>query len=157
MKRLLLETRNLVPTDCPRSLLGVLRFIPLFCAGKSVKAVIVVPVPMRKNHTGDADYLVCSGNHRSAAAHICKVPIMAEVIETDADLLKIRDGAVIQCTTVAELVSACTEAAEGGGYVKGRWLEYLKMITDSGVVGFDEIDTVNRSAAALRRGGRPII
>ena len=157
MKRLQLDTKHLIPTDCPRSLLGILRFIPLFCAGKNVKAVIVVPAPMRKNHTGDADYLVCSGNHRSAAAHICKVPIKADVIETDADLLKIRDGAIIECTTVAELISACTEAAESGGYMKGRWLEYLKMITDSGVVGFDEDDTVNRSAAALGRGGRPII
>lgn len=66
----------------------------------------------------------------------------------------IKDGTAAGCDSAEQLVSSCLEAAESGGYLKGRWEEYLKMITDSGVVGYNERDTAQLSEIALRRGPR---
>ena len=154
MKRIILEPKYLIPTDCPRSLKGVLRFIPMLCAGKTLHPIAAVPVPASAGRSQSARYLVCSGNHRAAATFICKVAITADVIESDDDLSKVREGAVSEYHSVDDLAAACLEAAESGGYLAGGWEEYLRMITDSGVVGYSELDTARLSENALRRGPR---
>lgn len=134
--------------------MGVLKFVPRFCSCGKVPAIVVVSASALDGRAKTANYFVCSGNHRAAAAHICKVALVAEVVEADEDLVRIRDGAAAGCDSVEELVSSCLEAAESGGYLKGRWEEYLRMITDSGVVGYNERDTAQLSEIALRRGAR---
>ncbi len=155
MKSLSLDTECLIPTDCPRSLLGILKFIPDMCARRAVDPIVVVQASGPESEARAREYFVCSGNHRTAAAHICQVKIAAHVVTTEADLAELRDGAVTECSTIAELVDSCRNAAEDGGYLSGRWQEYLKMITDSEVVGFDEETTARMSEAAMRRGARP--
>jgi hypothetical protein len=156
LKRIIVDPKYLIPTDCPRSLTGILRFVPAFCARKSVSAIVVVPAPASPGRSKTTNYLVCSGNHRSAAAYICRMTLAADVVETDEDLVKVQEGAAAGCDSVEELVASCLEAAEGGGYLKGRWGEYLRMITDSGVVGYDERDTAQLSENALKRGARRV-
>lgn len=155
MKSLSLDTECLIPTDCPRSLLGVLKFIPDMCARRAVDPIVVVSASEPGSDPRSREYFVCSGNHRTAAAHICQVKIAAHVVTTDADLSELLDGDVTECTTLAALIASCRNAAEDGGYLSGRWQEYLKMITDSEVVGFDEETTARMSEAAMRRGARP--
>lgn len=117
------DPQYLIPTDCPRSLVGVLRFVPLLCAGKTLHAIAVVPVPASVSGTRQTNYLVCSGNHRAAAAYICKMAIVADVIESDVDLAHVREGVAAGYRSVDDLVAACLEAAESGGYLSGRWEE----------------------------------
>jgi hypothetical protein len=154
LQRIIVDPKYLIPTDCPRSLTGVLRFVPILCAGKYPRAIVVVPAPMMGMRDKTAHYLVCSGNHRAAAAYICEVALAANVVASDDDLAEISDGTASGCESVEQLVASCLEAAESGGYLKGRWEEYLRMITDSGVVGYDEQDTAQLSESALRRGAR---
>ncbi|MBK6736167.1 MAG: hypothetical protein IPG61_19285 [bacterium] len=154
LKRIAIDPKYLIPTDCPRSLTGILRFIPVFCARENVNAIVVIASPPQEKPANAMTYLVCSGNHRAAAAFICGTMITADVIEVDDDIPEIREGSAAGCDSVTALVSSCLEAAESGGYLTGRWEEYLRMITDSGVVGYNESDTAHLSESALRRGAR---
>jgi len=154
LKRIMIDPKDLIPTDCPRSLMGVLKFVPMLCAREALRPIIVVPVPSSARRKIPGGYLVCSGNHRAAAAHICRLGLAADVIEADADLRTIREGSVADYCTVNDLAAACLEAAESGGYLKGRWEEYLRMITDSGVVGYNERHTARLAESVLRRGGQ---
>ena len=152
MKRILLDPNCLIPTDHPRSLLGVIRFIPDFCSRRKVRPVLVIPTDVVPRDATVSRYFVCSGNHRAAAAYICGVRIEADVIETTRDLAKIDAGTAASCSSIEQLLQLCRDAAEGGGYLDGRWTEYLRMITDSGVVGFDERETVRKAEMAHRAG-----
>lgn len=148
MKRRVLDPNCLIPTDHPRSLLGVIRFIPDFCARRRVPPVLVIPADVAPRDVKVSQYFVCSGNHRAAAAYICEAQIEADVIETTSDLAKIDAGTAASCSSIDQLLQLCLDAAEGGGYFDGRWTEYLRMITDSGVVGFDERETVRKAEMA---------
>lgn len=149
MKRITVHPQYLIPTDCPRSLMGVLKFIPSLCAGKGVPPIIVVSASSRDERW--PDYYVCSGNHRAAAAHICKLEIEADAIEWPADIAVISEGEIAKCTSIGQLIVSCHEAAESGQYLTGRWVEYLRMITDSGAIGFEESDSVALAEQGLRR------
>ena len=141
MRAKLLHPRRLIPTDYPRSLMGILDFVPLLMRAEEIDPIIVVPVskvptgkPARKK---SAEYYICSGNHRAAAAFICDCHIVALVAECTEDLELISEGRVARCETIKELERACRREADDGEYIEGRWKEYLRMITDSRVVVFE--------------------
>ncbi len=151
MKRITIHPKYLIPTDCPRSLMGVLKFVPSLAAGRGVPTILVVSATSRSERY--PDYFVCSGNHRSAAAYICNLPISADIIEQPADMQHLCEGAITKCKSVGQLIASCHEAAESGQYLKGRWGEYLRMITDCGAIGFEESDSVDMARDVLRRSG----
>jgi hypothetical protein len=120
--------------------MGILKFVPLLMRAEEIHPIIVVPVsqvptgkPARKK---SAEYYICSGNHRAAAAYICDCRIAALVAECAEDLEIISEGRVARCETIKELERECRREADDGKYIEGRWQEYLRMITDSGVVAF---------------------
>lgn len=133
--------RRLIPTDYPRSLMGILKFVPMLMRAEEIYPIIVVPVskvPTGKPARQDSEeYYICSGNHRAAAAYICKCEIVALVAERAKDLELISEGRVARCETIKELERECRREADDGEYINGRWKEYLRMITDSRVVAFE--------------------
>ena len=133
-----LSPQFLIPTDHPRSLVGILKYVPLLVTNAEMKPVMVVPRERHPISKAKREYFVCSGNHRAAAAYICKLSVLARIIETDADIQGLLEGRASRYKTVPDLVAACYQEADGGLYLKGRWEEYLRMITDSSVVTYDE-------------------
>lgn len=134
----------LIPTDYPRSLWGILKFVPMLMRNENIKPIIVVPVtkvptcnPARQN---SEEFYICSGNHRAAAAYICECYLPAFVAESSGDLRMISEGRVARCESIKELERKCQREADNGEYIKGRWEEYLRMITDSRVVPYEDPD-----------------
>lgn len=142
----------LIPTDCPRAFMCIVRAIRALVYGLDVEPITVVP--RRSSPTaGEAhEYYVCDGHHRAAAAYICSVPIRAQIIEMAADLVSVREGRVARCATIADLQAECREEADGGHYLDGRWDEYLRMVPESGTVTFDEASAGNGNELRLPNG-----
>jgi hypothetical protein len=137
-----LDPQRLIPTDFPRSLWGILKFVPKLMRKEKIPPIIVVPVS--KVPTGkpapqkSQEFYICSGNHRAAAAYICQCSLPAYVAESRGDLRMISEGRVARCESIKELERNCRREADNGEYIKGRWEEYLRMITDSGVVDYED-------------------
>lgn len=150
MKKRLVNPNHLIPTDCPRTLMGILKFIPMLIYDVEIEPIVIVP--RAKAGSGNKrKYFVCSGNHRAAAAFICQCKISAVIVSKPEDLEKICEGKVARCKSVIDLESSCREEASSGLYLAGGWEEYLRMITDSGVVNYEESDGINMSDLDLKR------
>jgi hypothetical protein len=149
MKKISIDPNRLIPTDYPRSLMGVLCFVPLITDGDMPLPIVVVPRSDRGD--GPQDYYVCSGNHRAAAAFIASREIEAVVVESREDLDEICEGRAARCGSILDLENDCCEEARSGRYLEGGWIEYLRMITDSGVVPFEEQDGINIADLELKR------
>jgi len=143
LKMISVHPDDLIPTDHPRSLMGVLRFVPMLAHGRPVDPVVIIPQSDSREAPEPGDptpprYYVCSGNHRTAAAYVCDREISAMVMETPEDLDLVRQGRAAKCGTLLELEVSCWTESDAGHYLQGGWEEYLRMITDSGVVRFEE-------------------
>jgi hypothetical protein len=157
LKTISVIPEQLIPTDYPRSLLGILRFIPLMADNEPIDPVVVVP---RSSMEGDVSpdttknlplYYICSGNHRTAAAFICGRQVSVTVIESEKDMECVCEGRIARCQSILDLENKCCEEARSGRYLKGGWMEYLRMVTDSGVVHFEEKDGPSMSELDLHR------
>ena len=150
MIKRLVNPNHLIPTDYPRSLVGILKFIPKLIYDVEIEPIVIVP--RTKLGAGKKrKYFVCSGNHRAAAAFICQCKISAAIVSQPEDLSKICEGKVARCKSLIDLESNCCEEASSGQYLAGGWEEYLRMITDSGVVNYEESDGINLSDLDLKR------
>lgn len=149
MKRISIDPNRLIPTDYPRSLMGVLCFVPLIVDDDMPLPIVVIPRSDQEG--GPQEYFVCSGNHRAAAAFIASRKIDALVVESRSDLDEICEGRAAKCRSILDLETNCCEEAQSGRYLEGGWLEYLRMVTDSGVVPFEEQEGVNLSDLELKR------
>lgn len=149
MKKISIDPNRLIPTDYPRSLMGILCFVPLIVDDDMPLPIVVVP---RSDHgDGPREYFVCSGNHRAAAAFIASREIDAYVVESREDLQEICEGRAAKCRSILDLEQNCCEEARSGRYLEGGWLEYLRMVTDSGVVPFEEGDGMSITDMELKR------
>jgi len=152
LKIISVHAHQLIPTDYPRTLMGILRFIPMIFADEEIDPVVLV---LRSSpEPGEPQYFICSGNHRAAAAFICGCDITAVVVESKEDLSRICEGRVARCRSIMDLEQECREEANSGRYLKGGWEEYLRMVTDSGVVNFEDPDGPGINEFDLQRRSR---
>ena len=65
MKPISVHPDVLIPTDHPRSLVGILKFIPLIISGDYIDPIIIVPISCQESDrpddssSGPARYFVC--------------------------------------------------------------------------------------------------
>ena len=149
MKTISVDPNQLIPTDYPRSLMGILCFVPFLADGDMPEPIVIVP--RADSGDGPPQYYVCSGNHRAAAAFVASRKITAHVVESCADLAEICEGRAARCRSIMELEKDCCEEARSGRYLEGGWMEYLRMITDSGVVAFEDPDRLTMTDLELGR------
>lgn len=147
MRCAVLDPAQLVPTDDPRSLWGILGLVRVFMEHHedSLEPIIVLP-------SKPGEYYVCSGNHRAAAALICRRHIRAYVIASDSDVAALKEGDVAGCRTCTELKAACEQQVSDLHYRDGGWGEYFRVIAEDGRVDAGEVPSwMRRAVRTVRR------
>lgn len=125
---------QLVPTDSPRSLRVILSIIYDLSHGieSSVPALRVLRDSAAKNER----YFVVQGNHRGAAAFVCKRAIRCLVLEVDSDLILLTEGSAREHDALISLELACRKITRSRDYDHFGWDQYFRDLARPGL--YDE-------------------
>lgn len=125
MKRKMLDTDRLIPTDGARKFKTIVDLIPLYVSGREGDIDSIYVVSCSDN---SGKYFVCDGGHRGAAAYICKKPVSCDIITDEGDLDSLSEGRVGKIDSLEKLRIQSLKEAEKRNYLEGGWEEYLKDI-----------------------------
>jgi len=119
-----LDTERLIPTDSVRNPKTILDVIPLYAHGRDAEVPPIHVIPYKSAE--EEKYLICSGNHRAASAHICHKPIRCRILTEEADLSEILEGSAREYKTLRELHDGGVDSAKKHLYLSKGWDEYFR-------------------------------